>query len=57
MRRNAQTIFILVCLGLIGCFGCFTIWNHYKDNVENDNTCEFNENVSTFINYTDGKRR
>lgn len=41
MRRNARTIFILVCLGLIGCFGCFTIWNHYKDNVENDNTCEF----------------
>ena len=41
MRRNARTIFILVCLGLIGCFGCFTICNHYKDNVENDNTCEF----------------
>ena len=41
MRRNARTIFILVCLAVIGCFGCFIIWDHYKDNVENDNTCEF----------------
>ena len=49
MRRNARTIFILVCLGLIGCFGCFTIWNHYKDNVENDNTCEFTRNYKLLL--------